>query len=93
MPDILNACGRYAGEAILEGIRRDLEDFGVHFDNWFSETRLFRKSGPGPALADLQARGFLFEADGALWFRATDFGDEKDRVVRRQEWRHHLFCF
>ena len=46
----LNACGRYAGEAILEGIRRDLEDFGVHFDNWFSETRLFRKSGPGPGL-------------------------------------------
>ncbi len=80
----LNACGRYAGEAILEGIRRDLEDFGVHFDNWFSETRLFENQVLDQALADLQARGFLFEADGALWFRATDFGDEKDRVVRRK---------
>jgi arginyl-tRNA synthetase len=80
----LNTCGRYAGEAILQGIRDDLEDFGVRFDHWFSETRLFENQVLDKALADLQARGFLFEADGALWFRATAFGDEKDRVVRRQ---------
>ncbi len=83
-PHTLEACGRYAGEAILAEIRQDLEDFGVRFDNWFSETRLFKDQILERALAALQARGYLFEADGALWFKATAFGDEKDRVVRRQ---------
>lgn len=82
--DTLNACGRYAGEAILAEIRQDLVDFGVHFDHWFSETRLFQDQVLERALAALEARGYLVEADGALWFQATAFGDEKDRVVRRQ---------
>jgi arginyl-tRNA synthetase len=82
--EVLNACGRYAGEAILEEIRQDLQDFGVQFDNWFSENRLFQEQVLDRSLADLQARGFIFEADGALWFKATEFGDEKDRVVRRK---------
>jgi arginyl-tRNA synthetase len=82
--NILNACGRYAGETILAEIRLDLEDFGVRFDNWFSETRLFDDQVLDRALAALRARGYLYEADGALWFKATAFGDEKDRVVRRQ---------
>jgi arginyl-tRNA synthetase len=82
--DMLIACGRYAGEAILAEIRQDLKDFGVQFDNWFSEARLFQEKALDRSLADLQARGFLYEADGALWFKATAFGDEKDRVVRRQ---------
>jgi arginyl-tRNA synthetase len=82
--DALNACGRYAGEAILAEIHQDLVDFGVHFDSWFSETRLFQGQVLERALAALQARGYLVEADGALWFKATEFGDEKDRVVRRQ---------
>jgi arginyl-tRNA synthetase len=82
--ETLKACGTYAGAAILAEIRQDLEDFGVHFDNWFSEARLFENQVLERALADLQARGFLYEADGALWFKATAFGDEKDRVVRRQ---------
>ena len=83
-PDTLNACSRYAGKAIGAEIRQDLADFGVHFDHWFSETRLFHDQILERALAALQARGYLFEADGALWFKATAFGDEKDRVVRRQ---------
>jgi arginyl-tRNA synthetase len=82
--DTLEACSRFAGEAILAEIRQDLADFGVQFDNWFSETRLFQDQVLERALAALQARGYLFEADGALWFKATAFGDEKDRVVRRQ---------
>lgn len=82
--EILKTCGRYAGEAILAEIRQDLEDFGVRFDNWFSESRLFEDQILDRALAALQARGYLYEADGALWFKATAFGDEKDRVVRRQ---------
>ncbi|MBM4289300.1 MAG: arginine--tRNA ligase [Deltaproteobacteria bacterium] len=80
----LDACGRYAGEAILREIRQDLEDFGVRFDTWYSETRLFENKIVDRAFAALQERGYLYEAEGALWFKATAFGDEKDRVVRRQ---------
>ena len=80
----LESCGRFAGAAILAEIRQDLADFGVHFDNWYSETRLFQDQSLDKALEVLAGRGYLYEADGALWFKATAFGDEKDRVVRRQ---------
>lgn len=83
-PQELEQYGRFAGEAILAGIRQDLIDFGVQFDEWFSEASLFASQALDRALAVLQERGYLYEADGALWFKATAFGDEKDRVVRRQ---------
>jgi len=83
-PATLENCGRFAGQAILEEIRRDLADFGVHFDRWYSESHLFQEGILDQALAALQEQGHLYEAEGALWFRATAFGDEKDRVVRRQ---------
>ena len=75
--------GRYAGDAILAEIQQDLEDFGVRFDNWFSETELYRRGLVEKSFELLKERGFLYEQDGALWFKATEFGDEKDRVVRR----------
>jgi len=80
----LQALGEYAGRVILEEIRRDLDDFGVHFDHWFSEAQLFQDGSLERALAFLQEQGYLYEAEGALWFKATAFGDEKDRVVRRR---------
>lgn len=83
-PDTLQRCGRFAGEAILAEIRQDLADFGVQFDHWYSETSLFQENILDKALTALQEQGYLYEADGALWFKATAFGDEKDRVVRRQ---------
>ncbi len=83
-PATLEKCGRFAGEAILAEIRQDLADFGVHFDQWYSEARLFQEGILDQALNALQEQGYLYEADGALWFKATAFGDEKDRVVRRQ---------
>jgi len=81
--DDLLELGRYAGDAILKEIKKDLNDFGVHFDNWFSETDLFRQGLVDESLRLLKERGYLKEEDGALWFKATEFGDEKDRVVRR----------
>ncbi|MBI4644499.1 MAG: arginine--tRNA ligase [Deltaproteobacteria bacterium] len=75
--------GRYAGDVILAGIKRDLEDFGVSFDRWFSETDLYRQGLVENSFALLKEKGFLYEQDGALWFKATAFGDDKDRVVRR----------
>jgi arginyl-tRNA synthetase len=82
--DDLLALGRYAGDAILAGIKGDLDDFGVTFDHWFSETELYRQPLVDRSFTLLKEQGHLYEADGALWFRATSFGDEKDRVVRRR---------
>ena len=81
-PDYL-FLGQYAADLILADIKKDLEDFGVTFDHWFSEADLFRQGWVEQSFALLQEKGCLYEADGALWFRASRFGDEKDRVVRR----------
>jgi arginyl-tRNA synthetase len=75
--------GRYAGDVILGGIKKDLEDFGVSFDRWCRETDLYRQGLVEKSFARLQEKGFLYEKDGALWFKSTAFGDDKDRVVRR----------
>ncbi len=81
--DDLLRLGRYAGDVILAGIKGDLDDFGVRFDHWFSETELYRQHLVEQSFDLLQERGYLYEADGARWFKATALGDEKDRVVRR----------
>jgi arginyl-tRNA synthetase len=75
--------GRYAADLILADIKKDLEDFGVTFDRWFSEADLFDQGWVERSFAFLREQGYLYEADGALWFAASQFGDEKDRVVRR----------
>ncbi len=73
----------WGGEEIRRGIAEDLEVFGVRFDNWFSEQSLFDSGEVGRGLALLREGGFAYEQDGALWFRTTDFGDDKDRVLVR----------
>ena len=69
--------------SILDDIQDDLSEFGADFDQWFSEKSLVTSGEIDQAIATLEERGYLFEKDGALWFRSTDFGDDKDRVVRR----------
>jgi len=71
-------------EAMLGEIRDDLDGYGVHFDNWISE-RAFAESGAiDRALDRLRDQGLLYRKDGAEWFKATDFGDDEDRVVVRE---------
>ncbi len=69
---------------ILADIRDDLAEFGVTFDSWFSERSLADGGAVDRALATLEAGGHAYRKDGALWFRSTAFGDEKDRVVVRE---------
>lgn len=78
--------------SILNDIRNDLEEFGVHYDNWFSERQLVHEEAIEKTLARLQQNGYLFEQDGALWFRSTAFGDDKDRVVRRENGQTTYFA-
>ena len=74
---------RYAGDRILAGIRDDLNGFGVTFDNWFSEASLHSQDAIHNTIEALRSNSYIYEQDGALWFRSTAFGDEKDRVVVR----------
>ena len=71
-------CFEVALHAILEDIRNDLSDFGVTFDEWFSERSLYDTGAIQRAVDRLQEQGHLYEKDGARWFRAEQFGDEKD---------------
>jgi len=68
---------------IVEDIRDDLEDFGIAFENWYSERGLMDRGAVNRAIEQLRERGHIFEQEGALWFRSTAFGDDKDRVVQR----------
>lgn len=68
----------------LSDCRQDLAEFGVQFDQWFSEQALFDSGMVQRVLDLLMAQGHLYEQDGARWFRSTHFGDEKDRVVQRE---------
>jgi arginyl-tRNA synthetase len=74
---------RLGGDIILQGIKQDLEDFGVVHNSWFSEQTLFDSGKVDEAISQMQQNGFIYENEGALWFRTTDFGDDKDRVVVR----------
>jgi len=80
---IINALGEKAAAIILGWIKKDLERFRVRFDRWYREKDLY-DSGLVPRLLDeLRGKGYLYEDQGALWFKSTLFGDEKDRVVIR----------
>lgn len=93
---IIAACRQSLGEArylelhgfachsILAGIKDDLAAFGVEFDNWYSERSLFASGKIKDSLATLTAGGFIEERAGAQWFTSQRFGDEKDRVVVRE---------
>jgi len=69
-------------KSIVGDIRDDLQQFGVDYQNWFSEASL--KDAIDTVLAKLDAKGHLYENEGAIWFRSTAFGDDKDRVVKRE---------
>jgi arginyl-tRNA synthetase len=76
----------------LGDCRNDLAEFGVHFDCWFSETSLHDNGGVARAIEQLDKRGHIYTQDGAKWFRASHFGDEKDRVVQRENGQYTYFA-
>ncbi|MGA8281927.1 MAG: arginine--tRNA ligase, partial [Desulfobacterales bacterium] len=85
-------CARTAAGDIMEGIRKDLALFGVSFDEWFSEQSLYDAGEVDRILAESRERGIIYEKDGALWFKTSDLGDEKDRVVVRQNGQTTYFA-
>lgn len=77
---------------MLDQIRATLEAFGITFDRWFSERSLHESGAVERCLEELRQRGVVYEQDGALWFRSTQFGDDKDRVVVRRDGRPTYFA-
>lgn len=79
--DAIEFCAAFAVPSILKAIRRDLRDFGVAFQNWFSEKRLYTKGLVERSIRSLRRRGLIYERDGAVWFASSRYADEKDRVL------------
>lgn len=78
-------CFVYGMNSILDGIKKDLEEFRVEHQVWFSERSLVDRGAVEETFARLKTAGLSYEKDGALWFRTTDFGDDKDRVLRKSD--------
>ena len=77
---------------ILDDIRDDLREFGVVYDEWYSERTLAECGAVNKTINRLRDAGYIYEQDGALWFRSTAFGDEKDRVVERENGQTTYFA-
>ena len=79
----IGSCARYAADTILADIKKDLIAFGVIHDNWFSEQSLFDAGHVDRVIGEFKKKQTVYQKDGALWFNTSRFGDEKDRVVVR----------
>ena len=83
---------------VLEHLRRVLHSMGVDFDVWFSERTLHEcgaDGGPSPiecGIETLRDAGYVYEEEGAIWFRSTDFGDDKDRVLKKADGSYTYFA-
>jgi len=77
--------GDFAADNILKIIKQELDDFGVKFDCWYSQKELAKSGKVEKAFEQLKQKGFLYEQDGALWFKSSAFGDDKDRVIIKSD--------
>jgi len=90
-PDDLDAIRRFAVAALRREQDLDLQAFDVHFDHYYLESSLYSDGKVDAAMAGMIANGHTFEQDGALWLRTTEFGDDKDRVMRKTDGGYTYF--
>jgi arginyl-tRNA synthetase len=83
--EVEERCRTFAYQELLNLIRKDLKSFGIEFESWFSEASLANSGAVQRVLDELKSKHFLFQQEGAWWFRSSAFGDEKDRVVQKQD--------
>jgi len=81
----------YSYQVMQSCIKEDLKDFGIAFDTWQSERNLFREGDVEKVINDLKAKGLIYEKDSATWFKSTAFGDDKDRVIIKQDGEYTYF--
>lgn len=90
--EAISHCQAYATKVIIESIQKDLIDFRVEHDTWFYESSLVNNNKVEEALQLLADKGFIYEKEEALWFASTHFGDDKDRVVKKQDGSYTYFA-
>lgn len=90
--EAIELCTQKGKAIMLEEIRKDLESFGVNFDVWYSEKDLFESGLLDQALQEIRGREHLYERDGALWIKTSSFGDDKDRVIRKNDGHFTYFA-
>ena len=83
---------KFAKDNILKGIEKDLAEFRVNFDNWFSEQSLYEDNSVERAIDWLKGKGHIYEKDGAVWLKSSAFNDDKDRVIVKQTGEKTYFC-
>ena len=88
----IRTCSRLGKEKMLQEIKKDLEQFRVDFDVWFNESELFDKGLVSESLDEMKKRNELYEKDGALWIRTSAYGDDKDRVIKKQDGQYTYFA-
>ncbi len=90
--EAMDSCAREGKEIMLEEIKQDLDMFRVSFDFWYNESDLFSSGLIEGTLERLEKKKQLYENDGALWIRTSDFGDDKDRVIRKKDGQFTYFA-
>jgi arginyl-tRNA synthetase len=90
--EAVELCARFGVGKILKWIETDLRDFGIEFDNWYSEKSLYDRDMVDQELKKLAEKGLSFEHDDALWLRTTEFGDDKDRVLIKSDGSYTYFA-
>ena len=83
--EAVSSLSKYASSEIIRDIEKDLTDFGVNYDVWFSEKTLYDDKKVDDAIKSFKEMGLIYEKDGALWFDTTNYGDDKDRVVVKSD--------
>jgi arginyl-tRNA synthetase len=83
--DKVGDLGEYAAKYILGSIKKELDDFGTGFDLWYSQKSLRESEKIAQAIEFLRNKDFIYEKEGALWFKSTEFGDDKDRVIIKSD--------
>ncbi|NPA16689.1 MAG: arginine--tRNA ligase [Aquificae bacterium] len=88
----IDFCAEFAKELLLERIKNDLKEFGVEFDIWFSEKKLYTSGKVDEAIQFLREKGLIYEKDGAVWVKTTMYGDDKDRVIIKSDGTYTYFA-
>jgi len=85
-------CSLFGLDAMIDEIRRDLKSMGIEFDLWFSERSLYENGLVDKLIQELSEKGLVYEKEGALWLRTSEFGDDKDRVLRKSDGSYTYFA-
>lgn len=92
LEEAINVAKEYAYRRLLEDIKETLDSMDVAFDVWFSERSLYERGVVEEVIRELENRGYVYEKDGALWFKSSAFGDDKDRVLKKSDGSYTYFA-